>query len=75
MAFRTGLIAARVSDGFVGNHSIWLMRGPIILEEVGGYSPDDWGELYAAYQAGDILYPWVAGPRSALSGDRGPWEI
>lgn len=67
-----GWVAARVDDGYASNHSLWLARGPFVLDEVGVYSPDDWEKLYAAYQRGDIQYPWVAGPRN---GTRGPWEL
>ncbi|PAU67231.1 hypothetical protein [Bifidobacterium criceti] len=69
-------IAARVADSTVGNHSIWLMRGPVTLEEVGCYSPEDWERLYALYQKGEIQYPWCAGPRDAtMAGEKGPWEL
>ena len=71
-----GWVAARVGDDNTGNHTITLQRGPFSLCEVGVYSPEDWAKLYAAYQAGDIPYPWVAGPRNAtMAGEIGPWEL
>lgn len=54
-------IAARVNDSTVGNHSIWLMRGPVTLEEVGCYSPEDWETTYDAYLHGRLMRPWFAG--------------
>lgn len=70
-----GWIAARVHDGVTVNHTLPLAYGPFTLCEVGVYSPADWERIYAAYQAGDILYPWFAGPRNAAAGESGPWEI
>lgn len=67
-----GWIAARVPDGNISNHTLPLAYGPFTLCEVGCYSPADWERIYAAYQAGEIQYPWVAGPRD---GTRGPWEL
>lgn len=67
-----GWIACRVPDGSTGNHTLPLGNGAFTLCEVGVYTPEDWERLYAAYQRGDILYPWVAGPRN---GTRGPWEL
>ena len=72
---RNGWIAARVADGLVGNHAIWLTNGSFVLQEVGCYTPDDWESLYALYQAGTIQFPWVAGPRDAQAGQAGPWEL
>ena len=73
---RNGWVAARVADGLVGNHTIWLRNGPFVLQEVGCYSPEDWEQLYALYQRGDIQFPWVAGPRDATTaGQVGPWEL
>lgn len=69
---RDGWIAARVGAENTANHTLPLAYGAFTLCEVGVYSPDDWDALYAAYQAGDIQYPWVAGPRT---GTRGPWEL
>lgn len=69
---RDGWIAARVPDGNTSNHTLPLENGAFTINEVGVYTPDDWERLYAAYQRGDILYPWVAGPRN---GTRGPWEL
>lgn len=68
-------IAARVADGNMGNHSINLVPGTIVLQEVGVYTPDDWEQLYALYQAGTIQFPWVAGPRDAQAGQVGPWAL
>lgn len=72
---RNGWVAARVADGLVGNHAIWLRNGPFVLQEVGCYSPEDWERLYALYQNGDITHPWLAGPRDAQAGQTGPWEL
>ena len=73
---RNGWVAARVGDDNTGNHTLYLMRGPFVLQEVGCYSPEDWEQLYALYQRGDITYPWVAGPRNATAaGEKGPWEL
>lgn len=73
---RNGWVAARVADGLVHNHSIWLDNGPFVLQEIGCYTPDDWESLYALYQKGAITYPWVAGPRNATAaGEKGPWEL
>lgn len=72
---RDGWVAARVADGSVGNHAIWLNNGPFVLQEVGCYSPEDWEQLYALYQRGDIQFPWVSGPRDAQAGQVGPWEL
>lgn len=68
-------IAARVADGNMGNHSINLVPGTIVLQEVGVYTPDDWEHLYALWQAGRISIPWCAGPRNAAAGVLGPWEV
>lgn len=58
------------------NRTIAVTNGPFTLCEVGVYTPEDWEKLYAAYQAGDIAYPWVAGPRNAtMAGEKGPWEL
>lgn len=72
---RNGWVAARVADGLVGNHAIWLRNGPFVLQEIGCYSPEDWEQLYALYQRGDIQFPWAAGPRDAQAGQVGPWEL
>lgn len=73
---RNGWVAARVADGLVSNHTIWLNNGPFVLQEVGCYSPEDWELLYALYQSGAIQFPWVAGPRDAtMAGQIGPWEL
>lgn len=73
---RNGWVAARVADGLVSNHAIWLNNGPFVLQEVGCYSPEDWELLYALYQSGAIQVPWVAGPRDAtMAGQIGPWEL
>lgn len=73
---RNGWVAARVGDGNTGNHTLGLMRGPLVLQEVGCYTPEDWERLYDAYEAGRIPYPWVAGPRDATTaGQIGPWEL
>lgn len=73
---RDGWIAAGVGDTNTGNHTITLQRGAFTLCEVGVYTPEDWKRLYAAYQAGRITYPWVAGPRDATTaGQIGPWEL
>ena len=72
---RNGWMAARVGDDNTGNHTLYLMRGPFVLQEVGCYSPEDWEQLYALYQRGDIQFPWVAGPRDAQAGQVGPWEL
>lgn len=67
-------IAARSTA--VANRTIAVTHGPYTLCEVGVYTPEDWEKLYAAYQAGDIPYPWVAGPRNAtMAGQIGPWEL
>lgn len=63
------------SSPVVANRTIAVTHGPYTLCEVGVYTPDDWEKLYAAYQHGDIQYPWVAGPRDAAAGERGPWEL
>lgn len=69
-------IASRVGGNDTRNHSIFVTRGPFVLQEVGCYTPDDWEQLYALYQKGDITYPWVAGPRNATAaGEKGPWEL
>lgn len=69
-------IAARIPDNVTGSIMIRTTNGPFVLEQVGVYTPDDWEELYDAYQRGDITYPWVAGPRGAtMAGERGPWEL
>lgn len=58
------------------NRTIAVTNGPFTLCEVGVYTPEDWEKLYAAYQAGDIPYPWCAGPRNAtMAGEKGPWEL
>lgn len=75
VATADGWIASRVAADTITNHSLWLMGGPLTLSEVGVYTPEDWESLYALYQRGDITYPWVAGPRDAASGERGPWEL
>ena len=72
---RDDWIAARVPDGNTGVHSLSLIHGPFVLNEVGCYTPDDWEQLYALYQAGTIRFPWVAGPRDAQAGQTGPWEL
>ena len=72
---RNGWIAARVPDNNTGSHSLSLMRGPFVLEQVGCYTPEDWESLYALYQNGDITHPWLAGPRDAQAGQTGPWEL
>ena len=72
---RNGWVAARVGDDNTGNHTLSLMRGPFVLQEVGCYSPEDWEQLYALYQRGYIQFPWVAGPRDAHAGQVGPWEL
>lgn len=73
---RDGWIAARVADDNTSNHTLPLQYGPLVLQEVGCYSPEDWEQLYALYQKGDITYPWVAGPRNATAaGEKGPWEL
>lgn len=72
---RNGWIAARVPDNNTGAHSLSLVRGPFVLQEVGCYTPDDWESLYALYQAGTIQLPWVAGPRDTQVGQTGPWEL
>lgn len=69
---RDGWIAARVGDTNTSNHTLPLELGAFTLCEVGVYTPDDWERLYAHYLAGEIQYPWVAGPRN---GTRGPWEL
>lgn len=72
---RNGWVAARVPDNNTGNHTLYLMHGPFVLQEVGCYSPEDWESLYALYQSGKIQLPWVAGPRDAQAGQLGPWEL
>lgn len=73
---RDGWVASRVPDDNTGNHTLYLMRGPFVLQEVGCYTPEDWEQLYAAYEAGRIQFPWVAGPRDATTaGQVGPWEL
>ena len=72
---RDGWIAARVADNNTGSHSLSLIHGPFVLNEVGCYTPDDWEQLYALYQAGTIQFPWMAGPRDAQAGQAGPWEL
>ena len=73
---RDGWIAARVADDNTSSHSLSLISGPLVLQEVGCYTPDDWESLYALYQKGAITYPWVAGPRNAtMAGEIGPWEL
>ena len=57
------------------NRTIAVTNGPFTLCEVGVYTPEDWEKLYAAYQHGDIQFPWVAGPRDAQAGQVGPWEL
>ena len=69
-------IASRVGGNDTRNHAIFVTSGPFVLQEVGCYTPDDWEQLYALYQKGDITYPWVAGPRNATAaGEKGPWEL
>ena len=68
-------IAARVADDNTSAHAIWVNDGPVVLEEVGVYTPDDWEHLYALYQKGEIRYPWMAGPRDAAANVPGPWEL
>lgn len=69
-------IAARITDNANGSIIIRTTNGPFVLEQVGVYTPDDWGKLYDAYQQGVIEYPWVAGPRDAtMPGMLGPWEL
>lgn len=64
------------SSPVVANRTIAVTHGPYTLCEVGVYTPEDWERLYAAYQAGDIPYPWCAGPRNAtMAGEKGPWEL
>lgn len=71
-----GWIAARVHDNNTGTHSLSLVRGPFVLQEVGCYTPDDWESLYTLYQSGKIQLPWMAGPRNATAaGETGPWEL
>lgn len=53
-------------------HTLSLAPGAFTLCEVGVYTPDDWARLYAQYLAGEITYPWVAGPRNST---RGTWEL
>ena len=65
-------VASRGADGNTGSQSLSLIRGPFVLQEVGCYTPDDWEQLYALYQAGTIQIPWVAVPRDAQAG---PWEL
>ncbi len=73
---RDDWIAARVHDDNTGTHSLSLISGPFVLNEVGCYTPDDWEQLYALYQAGTIRFPWVAGPRNATAaGEKGPWGL
>ena len=73
---RDGWIAARVHDNNTGSHSLSLIRGPFVLEQVGVYTPEDWESLYALYQACTIQLPWMAGPRNATAaGEKGPWEL
>lgn len=75
IAKRGEWIAARIPDNVTGSIMIRTTYGPFVLEQVGVYTPEDWESLYALYQRGDITYPWVAGPRDAASGERGPWEL
>lgn len=65
-----------VSSPVVANRTIAVTHGPYTLCEVGVYTPEDWERLYAAYEAGRIQFPWVAGPRDAtMAGQIGPWEL
>lgn len=64
------------SSPAAANRTIAVTNGPFTLCEVGVYTPEDWEKLYAAYQAGDIPYPWRAGPRNVtMAGEKGPWEL
>lgn len=72
----TWWIAAQVADDDTNDHTISLMHGPFVLNEVAVYEPSDWDRVYAAYQRGIIDYPWFAGPRNAtMAGEIGPWEL
>lgn len=65
-----------VSSPVAANRTIAVTHGPFTLCEVGVYTPEDWENLYDAYQRGAIAYPWVAGPRNAtMAGEIGPWEL
>lgn len=67
---------AVASGSTASNRTISVAQGPFTLCEVGVYTPEDWERLYAAYEAGRIQFPWVAGPRGATAaGERGPWEL
>lgn len=68
-------IAARIPGGVTGGIMIRTTNGPFVLEQVGVYRPEDWAKLYATYQAGEIQYPWVAGPRGGTDGQLGPWQL
>lgn len=71
-----GWIAGGAGGGSNANYTLWVTNGPFTLQEVGCYSPEDWKQLYAAYEAGRIQFPWVAGPRDATTaGQVGPWEL
>lgn len=71
-----GWIAGVAGGGSNANYTLPVTNGPITLQEVGCYTRDDWEQLYALYQRGDIQYPWVAGPRDATTaGQVGPLEL
>lgn len=58
---RDGWCAARVADGNISNHTLPLINGPFVLEEVAAYTPADWERVYDLYQHGALQYPWFAG--------------
>lgn len=75
IARRDGWLAAQVADDMVGNHSLSLWHGPLVLCEVGVYAPNDWAAIYDAYTAGTIPYPWFAGPHGAAAGEKSSWTL
>ena len=61
-------IAARVADDNTANHALPLKYGPLVLDEVAVYTPEDWDTVYGLYQRGALLRPWFAGDTYPLGG-------
>lgn len=58
---RDGWIAARVADDNTSNHALPLKHGPLVLDEVAVYTPEDWEHVYDLYQRGELTRPWFDG--------------
>lgn len=58
---RDGWCAARVADGNTSNHTLPLVNGTLVLEEVAAYTPADWERVYDLYQRGVLRRPFFAG--------------